>query len=132
MKHFEEKKNTYISGPNLIQKGFMVPIRAFSHVLCIGKSKCYILSKLAGSRNSPSLWHSGRWVVRQWQMNVYWMDSAGDLKRDCLQLGKRVMLTLVRAKTYYFVVASCKRWVYESCKICWIFHACNFVIVYSF
>lgn len=54
LKHFEEK-NTCISGPNLIQRGFMVLIPAFSHVLCIGKSEGYILSKLAGSRNSPSL-----------------------------------------------------------------------------
>lgn len=31
--------------------------------------------------------------------------TVGDLKRDCLQLGKRAMLTTVCAKTYYFVVA---------------------------
>lgn len=54
-KDFEEKKKIHISGPNLIQRGFMVLIPAFSHVLCMGKSEGYVLSKLAGSRNSPSL-----------------------------------------------------------------------------
>lgn len=76
-KTLKKKKKIHISGPNLIQRGFMVLIPAFSHVLCMGKSEGYVLSKLAGSRNSPSLWHPGRWSVGQWQMDVYWVDTAG-------------------------------------------------------
>lgn len=45
----------FFCGSNVVQRVFMVQIPAFSHVLCINKSEGYVLSKLAGSRNSPLL-----------------------------------------------------------------------------
>lgn len=92
-------KKTYISSLNLIQSRFIVLIPAFCHVLCIGKSEGYVLSKLAESRSSPFLWHPGNMI--SWTLINGWVDTADDLKRDYLQFEKRVMLSTVFAKTFF-------------------------------
>lgn len=64
-------------------------------------------------------------------MDVYWVDTANDLKRDYLQFGKKVMLTTVYAKTFFLIDASCKGVVYEPQGIMSA-HACYSVILQIF